>query len=167
MVLGSHSCVALYPMTVAILYLNLPEAPSVKLQGFASQNLVLITNFFGVEPFFWTTQLWSLSFENLLTWIPIPLRCWWYWLYPQRTEGGFRAVCATGGTNGDPIRWTQCNRCFFFGSACIAAPDALGYTRSRAPVRFQSLGEKCGIAVYLTLFLWMENVQKSNQMRTI
>ena len=43
--LGSHSYVGLSPMTVMITYSYLPEAQSVKLQGFASQNLVLITNF--------------------------------------------------------------------------------------------------------------------------
>jgi hypothetical protein len=35
---------------------------------------------------------------------------------------------------------------FFPGGACIAGPEALGSLRSWAPARFQSLGEKCGLA---------------------
>ena len=50
MVLGSHLGVGLSAMTVAVEYLSLPVAYSVKLQAFAKQKLVFITNFLGIEP---------------------------------------------------------------------------------------------------------------------
>ena len=46
----SHSCVALSALMVNILYANLPVAQSVKLNGFMKHNLVLVTNFLGVDP---------------------------------------------------------------------------------------------------------------------
>jgi len=46
----SHWCVGLSAMIVNILYPNMPEAQSVKLNGFMKHNLILVTNFLGVDP---------------------------------------------------------------------------------------------------------------------